>query len=277
MTSAKDLILRPIDSAEANALMRRLHYSHRVVRNSQLHIGVFWQGALAGALQFGPPLDKRKVLGLVRGTRWQEMLELNRLALAEQLPRNSESRAIAVACRLLRRHAPQVKWILSFADATQCGDGTIYRAAGFVLTAIKPNDQIWALPDGAPLAARVTLTKGPHILHTASLRPGIGAIGQAGATGGASSMKAYEAQGARPLPGFQLRYVKFLDPTWADRLTVPVLPYAAIAEAGARMVRGRSAENGTAATSRRGRCDSDPPAPDQEADACADASRRQPR
>jgi len=91
-------------------------------------------------------LDKRKLIGLVEGTKWNEFIELNRLAFTDTLPRNSESRALGVAMRLLRKYAPQLKWVISFADATQCGDGTIYRAAGFVLTSIKENQQLYTLP-----------------------------------------------------------------------------------------------------------------------------------
>jgi len=46
----------------------------------------------------------------------------------------------------MRKHAPQIKWVISFADATQCGDGTIYRAAGFLLTGLKVNAQLYKFP-----------------------------------------------------------------------------------------------------------------------------------
>src|SRR5574343_1116349 len=132
--SAKDIRVAPISAADAAALVRRVHYSGKIVNNSQLHLGVFLGGRLEGAMQFGPSLDKRKIQGLVRDTQWHEFIELNRMAFSEALPRNSESRAISIAMRLLRKHAPQIKWVISFADGTQCGDGTIYRASGFVLT-----------------------------------------------------------------------------------------------------------------------------------------------
>lgn len=146
MSSAKDIVLKPISNKEANRLVKRVHYSGKVVQNSNLHIGVFLHGKLEGAMQFGSPLDKRKVLPLVKGTQWHNMIELNRMAFSEALPRNSESRALSIAMRLISKHAPQVKWVLSFADGTQCGDGTIYRASGFVLTAIKENSQLFRLP-----------------------------------------------------------------------------------------------------------------------------------
>jgi hypothetical protein len=52
-------------------------------------------------------------------------------------------------------------------------------------------------------------------------------------------MRPFIEAGARPLPGFQLRYLYFLDPTARQRLTVPVIPFSKIAEAGAGMYLGR--------------------------------------
>lgn len=237
MGDAKQIILKPIDSKTAHAFVRRVHYSRKSVNNSQLHIGVFWLGKLEGVMQFGPPMDKRRVGGLVRDSLWHEYIELNRLAFSDVLPKNSESRALSIAMKLLRKHAPQLKWVISFADATQCGDGTIYRASGFVLTGIKKNDQIWVMPDGeisssqpatdtrgskrGEILSRLTVTKGAHIRET-----------------GAASMKPFIEAGARPLDGYQLRYVYFIDPEYRKRLTVPEIPYSRIAEIGAGMYRG---------------------------------------
>jgi len=219
VTSAKDIIVRPIARADADRIVKRVHYSHAVVRNSQLHLGVFLGERCHGVMQFGPSLDKRKIQGLVTGTAWDGFLELNRLAFDDELPRNSESRALSIAFRMLRKNAPQVKWIVSFSDATRCGDGTIYRAAGFILTGIKRNQQTWRGPNGE-IVTRMTVTN------------------QAQHHGGSSSMRRYVDAGYKPLPGFQLRYLYFLDPSFRQRLTVKELPFSAIAEAGATMHRG---------------------------------------
>lgn len=146
MGKAKDIRLEPIPAKVANDFIKRVHYSGKVAQNSQLHIGVFYDGVLHGAMQFGPSLDKRKLIGLVSGTQWHEFMELNRLAFDDALPRNSESRSLSIAMRLIRKYAPQLRWIISYADATQCGDGTIYRAAGFILTGIKKNNRLIELP-----------------------------------------------------------------------------------------------------------------------------------
>ena len=214
-------------------------------------------------MQFGPSLDKRKIQGLVEGTGWNNFIELNRMAFADWLPRNSESRAISVALRLIKKNYPNIEWVISFADATQCGDGTIYRASGFVLTGIKENNQIWAAPSGEKfsrmsltdgrskqeqgkallVASRTTLTKGKHICHAMQMRAA-GSPGRTGEiskiTGGGASMKGFVAAGWEPLKGFQLRYIYFLTPSARSRLTVPVIPFSEIAKRGASMYKGKS-------------------------------------
>lgn len=235
MGSAKRLLLRPIQKSAADVFIKRTHYSGKVDPRSQLHVGVFYKGRLEGAMQFGPSIDKRKVQGLVVDTRWHEFLELNRLAFSDTLPRNSESRALSVAMRLLKKHARHVKWVLSYADATQCGDGAIYRASGFVLTQIKQNQSMWKMPDGEVLCRLV-------------LEPSFGGIGSRGVkakygkVGGETSGRFLRRIGAKPIPGHQLRYIYFLDPSYRGRLTVPEIPFSEIAARGAGMYKGEKRE-----------------------------------
>jgi len=256
MATAKDIVLRPISSTDANALVKRVHYSGKVVQNSQLHIGVFLHGKLEGAMQFGPSLDKRKIQGLVKDTAWHEFVELNRMAFSDALPRNSESRAIAIAMKLLRQHAPQVKWVVSFADATQCGDGTIYRASGFVLTSIRENENTWRLPtcstglsaDDAKVFDVWAESVGYHA-HKMSLEGGvrpnallqrIKLMMRRYTNGATSSQSFFLHVGAARLIGYQLRYIYFIDPTYRARLNVPELPYSDIQRMGAGMYKGKT-------------------------------------
>lgn len=243
MAGAKGILLRPIGASEAREFVRRTHYSGKVVNNSQLHLGVFWNGKLEGVMQFGPSLDKRKVQGLVSGTGWNEFIELNRLAFSDVLPRNSESRALGIAMRLLRKHAPHIKWVVSFADATQCGDGTIYRAAGFVLTQIVRNRGLYIFPDGEAFHSLDVTGLGPKV--SPKVKAKIMArmtitANRAKFLNGAASTRGLEESGVKLLPGYQLRYVFFVDPAYRERLTVPVLPFSAIDEAGAGMYRGKA-------------------------------------
>ena len=160
MGDAKQIIVKPISAQDGNRIIRNLHYSGKVDPRSQLHLGVFMGERCGGAMQFGPSLQKSNMIGLVNGTGWNDFMELNRLAFADWLPRNGESRAIAYAMRFIKKTYPWMKWIVSFADGTQCGDGTIYRASGFVLTAIKKNSSLWKMPDGEVICDVVSRMKG---------------------------------------------------------------------------------------------------------------------
>ena len=224
MATAKDIHVAPISSQDARKLVRDIHYSGKVVQNSQLHLGVFLNGRCEGAMQFGPSLDKRKIQGLVKDTPWNGFLELNRMAFSEALPKNSESRAIGVAMRIIKKRYPHIQWVISFADGTQCGDGTIYRASGFDLTAINKSMNLVRLPSGeVPTTAR----------------PELGGKSYYGVTGGKYDLGAYAAHvGGELIPGFQLRYMYFIDPTARGRLNVPILPFSRIQEMGAGMYRG---------------------------------------
>lgn len=233
MASAKDVEVRVIPAKVANPFVKTHHYSGKVVNNSSLHFGAFIKGKLHGVMSFGPPMDKSKVINLVDGTPWNGMLELNRMAFDGVLPRNSESRCISVAMRLIKKNAPHIKWILSFADACLCGDGTIYRASGFVLTDIRPNKNTAKLPSGEEIH-KMTLESSPN-----QPRPELGGKSYFQVTGGAYNFKKYcRVAHAEILEGYQLRYIYFIDKKWRDRLTVPEIPFSKIEEMGAGMYKG---------------------------------------
>jgi len=268
MGSAKDIRVAPIRAADARAHVRKYHYSGKVVNNSCLHLGVFLNGRLEGVMQYGPSLDKRKICALVENTPWHGFIELNRMAFSDRLPRNSESRAMAIAHRLIRKTYPHIEWIVSFADASQCGDGAIYRASGFVLTGIKQNTQVWRHPSGMVISRTAMTNLGDNGAlkqrRELSARFGIDVTNLSGA-----SMKPYAEMGFSPVTGFQLRYIYFLNPAARERLTVPILPFSKIAEMGATMYRGertrpKQATPGTtseaAGQNRPGRSNSQPEA-----------------
>ena len=219
MASAKDIFIKPINARTANEIIKKIHYSGKVVNNSRLHFGVFINEKLCGALQFGVSIDIRKTKGLVSGTGWNQFMELNRMAFGAELPKFSESRAIGVCLRLIKKQYPQIKWVISFSDGTQCGDGTIYRASGFCLTGIKKNNQILQMPDGSRVAKKSL--DNPNNSY-----------------GGEFGSKIAMRNGAVPLAGYQLRYIYFIDKSYKERLTVPILPFSEIDKRGAGMYKG---------------------------------------
>lgn len=208
--NVKDIILKAIDPKTANAFVKHHHYSGKVVPNSQLHFGAFYNNRLHGVMQFGPSINKKGTINLVNNTGWNEFIELNRMAFDEYLPKNSESRCIAIALKLIKKHAPQIKWVISFADATQCGDGTIYRAAGFKLVGISKNTALRIDP---------STSKPMHVIQAHHKK------------------KSQDFRKWQPLQGNQLKYVYLIDK--GATITKPVLSYSQIDLLGAGMYKGQ--------------------------------------
>jgi len=211
MCRAKDIIVKVIPAKIANEFVKKTHYSGKVVPNSKLHFGCFLDDKLHGVMSYGSSINKKGTINLVAGTKWNGFIELNRMAFDDFLPKYSESRCIAISMRLLKKNAPHIKWVISFADGTQCGDGTIYRASGFKLVGIAKNTALRINPKtGEPMH----VIQAHHLKMSAEFR----------------KWKAYE--------GYQLKYIYFIDKTLEKDLTKPVVPFSKIAEVGAGMYKG---------------------------------------
>lgn len=231
MGTAKDIKIAPISSEAARHTVKMHHYSGKVVNNSQLNFGVFFNSRLEGAMQFGPSMDKSKLQGLVKDTPWNGFIELNRMAFSDRLPRNSESRALAVTMKLMKRHYPHIQWVVSFADAAQCGDGTIYRAAGFALTGITKNRSIYEFPTGHRIA-QMTMSANWDVDIMRQV------CAEMGVEHKYRTAKQWKELGVKQLPGYQLRYLYFLDPTAKERLAAEIMPFSKIGEMNAGMYKG---------------------------------------
>lgn len=147
MSTVKGLIVKLIKKPMADAVVKKYHYSGKVTQNSQLNFGIFKDGLLVGAAQFGPSIDKRR-MGQSLGIGMNESLELNRLAISDVCGKNAESRVLGYCIRFIKKNYPHIRCIISFADACQCGDGTIYRASGFKLESFKKNSDIMSNKEG---------------------------------------------------------------------------------------------------------------------------------
>jgi hypothetical protein len=204
-----DLYVALMPRAEACAVIVANHYSGRVVNNSYIHLGVWVGGERLGVLQLGYALNPRRVEHIVANTAIDEYLELNRMWLSDQAPRNSESRALAYTVRWLRRALPRIRWIQSFADERCGGWGVVYQAANYAYVGSHSCD-FWTL-DGETY----------HKVTVTAKRAG----GQRGAYLRANIHRA-QRQRFR-----QFRYVYFVKPSARRDLQMRVLPYPKVATA----------------------------------------------
>src|ERR1017187_2735815 len=137
-----DVQYRRISHALATETVIKEHYLHRKCPISY-SFGAFVDDELKGVVTVGVPASWSARAGLVGDSyktykdnprsRANDVYELNRLWMADELPRNSESRFVGWCLRELRRQNPSII-VLSYADGVMGHVGWIYQACNFFYT-----------------------------------------------------------------------------------------------------------------------------------------------
>ena len=197
----QSLTVRPIFHGAAKELLAH-HYLRTMPGGTRLAFGIFSGDRLMGAVTLGVgPFNSHR---LVSGATHDDCIGLTRLWLDDNLPKNSESRVLAVIMRSLARHT-RLKFVVTYADPTAGHLGIIYQAGGWRYTGVSEPSVLYDLGDGV---GRHSRTFG-HSLGTRSLHY----LRRHG-----TKVSPIERPGKH-------RYVYFLDKSWSDKLNVPVRPY----------------------------------------------------
>lgn len=128
------LLIKPINKSLAKEIIVKNHYSHKWNDGSfgVFNFGIFHadeSGRCLGVAVYGYMKNpKAKIFIHPNPKAW--MCELNRMWIDDELGHNAESILIAASIKLLRRLAPNLVAVQSFADG-RLGCGTIYKAANF--------------------------------------------------------------------------------------------------------------------------------------------------
>ncbi|WP_051276525.1 XF1762 family protein [Desulfovirgula thermocuniculi] len=121
--SVKHLEVRPVPYRTARAFVERHHYLGYAPPGARACLGVWYGDRLVGTLMFGRPSARLE--------DQEHTMELTRMVLLNECPRNSESRVLALAAEWIRRNMPEIRRLISYADPGKGHRGTVYRAAGW--------------------------------------------------------------------------------------------------------------------------------------------------
>jgi hypothetical protein len=136
--SCRDFIISPCALSEIREFVEKNHYSHNLngIKVS-FCFSAKWKDELIGAV----------IYGAMSTTAWrkfsdseQKVLELRRLVFLDNVGKNAESRIIGYTLRWLRKNAPQVEIIVSYADPRYGHVGTIYKASNFKYVGLSGKD-----------------------------------------------------------------------------------------------------------------------------------------
>jgi hypothetical protein len=141
----QSIVVRPIPQMAAKKIIIQNHYLHSFPGCTKLCFGAFMDNRLLGAITFGA--GPANAFRLVEGSSIDDCLTLTRLWLSPELPKNSESRIIAISIRYLKKYT-KLKFLVTYADPVQGHVGTIYQATGWLYTGLSEATPKFDVGDG---------------------------------------------------------------------------------------------------------------------------------
>ena len=140
----KNYYCREIEPKEAREMVKKFHYSHKCVSNSKVHIGIFniVSNRLCGVLQLGPSMNGYKTSKKFHESK--KCMELNRMVMDDSEPRNSESQAISLCFKYLKKYT-DLDYLISFSDGKEENVGYIYQATNWDYVGYKLSSSFYDL------------------------------------------------------------------------------------------------------------------------------------
>ncbi len=135
-----DFTIRLMDKSVGKEIVRRFHYLKNdktlmtyvfgVFRKTpEFHL-MFPEGELVGVAVYGNPVGRSAHVRF--GIQSNEMIELKRLFISDEIGQNIESFVISKTIDWLKRNDRKIKIVYSQSDPSETHSGTIYYASGFL-------------------------------------------------------------------------------------------------------------------------------------------------
>lgn len=147
MPAVKDMVIGPVGLKQVEEFCRRYHYT-TTGGNMTWRWGLWYGVTLLGVVAYNLPT--RSACMSVFGEEFgpERVWHMGRLVLAEDAPRNSESRLIGASLRAIRREYPDVWGVLTYA-ATDVGHiGYVYQATNALYTGTGGDTNFYVDQDG---------------------------------------------------------------------------------------------------------------------------------
>ncbi len=128
----RDCVVAPVSSRDVDEFAKRWHYT-RSGGAASWRYGLWHGVTLLGVVAYNLPT--REACETVFGSEhFDKVWHMGRLVLADEAPRNSESRLIGGSLRLVQREYPHVWGVLTFAAIDAGHIGYVYQATNAIYT-----------------------------------------------------------------------------------------------------------------------------------------------
>lgn len=125
------------------------HYLHTTPPGTKIRMAFYIGKMMVGAMMWGRPTS--------RNIDNESIMELTRCVFIDEAPKNTESSALSMARKYIRKHYPEVKAVLAYSSTGQNHEGIIYKADGWFIVGQTRGGDGWKSRE------RVTIDPSPKI------------------------------------------------------------------------------------------------------------------
>lgn len=125
--------MRPVSRSVARELCEGHPHAQTLPNSSKYYMAAYLGGRVAGLAVWGWGIMPRATPAHLFGEAGNiaDYLELSRFFVYDWCPKNTASQFLSITHRILKRYAPHVKWLYTYAAGFQGLIGTIYQAANY--------------------------------------------------------------------------------------------------------------------------------------------------
>lgn len=125
--------IREVDKDTALEMIRKYHYSNTLPKINKYYIGFFLEQKLVGLITLGyGTRPKHTIKRMFPSLDTKDYLEIGRMCMTEDMPKNSESQMISQLIRWMKINLPEIKILFTWADGMLGKCGYVYQASNFI-------------------------------------------------------------------------------------------------------------------------------------------------
>jgi hypothetical protein len=143
--AVREMEVREVSARFAREYIATYHYTRTMPDSTRFIYAGYFGSTLAGIICFGMGTGKNQYTAIIPTIQNGEYVELTRLWSPDGMPRNTESRLIGQAMKLL---PAEIKLVLSFADPSRGHEGYIYQATNFSYCGMSNGGKMLLTADG---------------------------------------------------------------------------------------------------------------------------------
>ena len=145
--------IKEIEKQTALEMIQKYHYSNTLPKLNKYFVGFFHQGELVGVVTLGwGTRPKHTIQRIFPSLDANDYLEIGRMCMTEDMPRNSESQMLSQLVKWIKANIPELKILFTWADGMVGKVGYVYQASNFIYAGFSGGEMY--MKDGVKIHVR---------------------------------------------------------------------------------------------------------------------------